>query len=102
MESVWLVSKLLTESVGSRRKLVPNSVQDRRRRRDSTRQSRVGGVLVFALVEISRKLGPIYISSAALYQMSLLNYHVKTAVVKIFHQWKFFKAYLHTKFGNPT
>jgi len=46
MESVWSVSKLSTESVGSRRELVANTVHivaDRRRRRNSTRQlSRVG------------------------------------------------------------
>ena len=57
MESVWSVSKLSTESVGSRRQLVANCVhtadadatkQFRRvvsRRRDETRQfCRVGGV----------------------------------------------------------
>jgi len=40
MESVWSVSKLLTESVGSRHKLVASL---RRRRRDGIRQlSRIG------------------------------------------------------------
>ena len=45
MESVWSVSKLSTESVGSRRELVANSCTHRRR--DETRQFRrvgVGGV----------------------------------------------------------
>ena len=41
IESVWSVSKLSTESVGSRRELVGNSVHTA----DATRQlSRVGGV----------------------------------------------------------
>jgi len=47
MESVWPVSKLSTESVGSRRELVANSCTYRRRRRDATKQFRrvgVGGV----------------------------------------------------------
>jgi len=45
MESVWPVSKLPTESVGSRRELVANSCTHRQRRRDATRQfCRVGGV----------------------------------------------------------
>ena len=40
MESVWPVSKLSTESVGSRRELVANSCSHRRRRRDKTVSSR--------------------------------------------------------------
>jgi len=47
MESVWPVSKLSIESVGSRRELVANSCTHRRRRRDATKQFRqvgVGGV----------------------------------------------------------
>jgi len=49
MESVWPVSKLSIESVGSRRELVANSCthRRRRRRRDATKQFRrvgVGGV----------------------------------------------------------
>ena len=40
MESVWSVSKLSTESVGSRRELCSH----RRRRRDETRQFRLVGV----------------------------------------------------------
>jgi len=44
-QSVWPVSKLSTESVGSRRELVANSCTHRRRRRDATKQfRRVGGV----------------------------------------------------------
>jgi len=43
--SVWPVSKLSIESVGSRRELVANSCTHRRRRRDATKQfRRVGGV----------------------------------------------------------
>jgi len=43
MESVWSVSKLSTESVGSRYELAANCVHTGRHRRDSTRQlSRVG------------------------------------------------------------
>ena len=45
MESVWPVSKLSIESVGSRHLLVANSCTHRRRRRDATKQfRRVGGV----------------------------------------------------------
>ena len=50
MESVWPVSKLSIEFVGSRRELVANSCTHRRRRRDATKQFRrvrrvgVGGV----------------------------------------------------------
>jgi len=46
-QSVWPVSKLSIESVGSRRELVANSCTHRRRRRDATKQFRrvgVGGV----------------------------------------------------------
>ena len=44
-QTVWPVSKLSTESVGSCRELVANSCTHRRRRRDETRQFRlVGGV----------------------------------------------------------
>jgi len=47
MKSVWPVSKLSIESVGSRRELVANSSTHSRRRRDATKQYRrvgVGGV----------------------------------------------------------
>ena len=44
MESVWPVSKLSIESVGSRRELVANSRTHRRRRRDATKQFRRVGV----------------------------------------------------------
>ena len=52
MESVWSVSKLSTDSVGSRRQLVANCVHTAdadatkqfRRRRDETRQFRLVGV----------------------------------------------------------
>ena len=43
-QSVWPVSKLSTESVGSRRELVANSCTHRRRRCDETRQFRLVGV----------------------------------------------------------
>jgi len=46
-QSVWPVSKLSIESVGSGRELVANSCTHRRRRRDATKQFRrvgVGGV----------------------------------------------------------
>ena len=44
-QSVWPVSKLSIESVGSRGELVANSCTHRRRRRDATKQfRRVGGV----------------------------------------------------------
>ena len=46
-QSVWPVSKLSIESVGSRRELVANSCTHRRRRREATKQFRrvgVGGV----------------------------------------------------------
>jgi len=44
-QSVWPVSKLSIESVGSRRELVANSCTHRQRRRDATKQfRRVGGV----------------------------------------------------------
>ena len=42
--SVWPVSKLSTESLGSRRELVANLCTHRRRRRDETRQFRLVGV----------------------------------------------------------
>jgi len=56
MESVWPVSKLSTESVGSRRELVANSVHtpSRPRRRDATRHlSLVGvGACVFGITQL--------------------------------------------------
>ena len=55
LESVWPVSKLSIESVGSRRELVANPCTHRRRRRDETVLSRcvgVGGVY-WALVQVS-------------------------------------------------
>jgi len=54
MESIWPVSKLSTESVGSNRELVANSqfCSHRRRRRDATRQlSRVGVAGVREIVD---------------------------------------------------
>ena len=48
-QSVWPVSKLSIESVGSRRELVANSCTHRRRRRDATKQFRLVGGVYWAL-----------------------------------------------------
>jgi len=48
-QSVWPVSKLSIESVGSRRELVANSCTHRRRRRDATKQFRRVGCVYWVL-----------------------------------------------------
>jgi len=65
MESVWPVSKLSIESVGSRRELVANSCTHRRRQRDATKQFRrvgVGGVY-WALCDVQCALISLFMST---------------------------------------
>jgi len=63
-QSVWPVSKLSIESVGSRRERVANSCTHRRRRRDATKQFRrvgVGGVY-WALEKYQKALKTRFVS----------------------------------------
>ena len=85
IESVWSVSKLSTESVGSRRELVANSVVSthRRRRRDTTRQlSRVvvGGVYWVGLTLLTNALCAMCIQAAVWKPLPSLVFGLLSAI----------------------
>ena len=63
MESVWSVSKLLTESVGSRRELVANCVHTADA--DATKQFRRVGGVYWALDDVLSRATGVIVTRAA-------------------------------------